>query len=160
MDNKYRWCWCLVLLAATVIAPRAVSASEAEVHNLSNDNLYVAVVYRNWKGDIASEGWWTIEPLKEATFRADDADDMYIRITKAGQDVTFPNHQTVRNYNVHSERFNVSRVPDAPDTFVLKWGRSLEYRRIVNKGERFPEGWDSRQFFRVGSGNHHFHVRN
>ena len=139
-----------------VVLPSLASAGHAVVENYLNDDIFVAIAYRHFKGTtkLFAEGWF---PVKRAgdkrTFAADDADDMYLRVIRGGNEVTFPNHRDFLFFPVHlSEAFSASQAPDDRFVDILRWGPNLkEVFTVNNMTPNLPAGWARQRFFRIGS---------
>jgi hypothetical protein len=140
--------------------PSVVRATEVRVENYSNDTVYVAVAYNNWNGNLAAEGWYEIKSNDTRTFNADDSCDMYLRITRNGNEVTFQKHNTFLSWPVEPQlRFSVSKEPDDATIRVLRWGTDLEMSDNIKAGGNLPAGWKGQRFFRVGAGGTKLEIR-
>jgi hypothetical protein len=139
--------------------PSGSRATEVRIENYSNDSVYVAVAYNNWNGNLAAEGWYEIKSNDVRTFNADDSCDMYLRITRNGNEITFQRHKTFLFWPVEPQRFSVSKEPDDATIRVLRWGANLEMSDNIIVGGKLPAGWKEQRFFRVGAGGTKLEIR-
>src|SRR5262245_39120266 len=99
----------MVLVAAASGPSRA---AEVLIENRSNDDIFVAMAYQKWKGDLAAEGWTKIESNKSHTFKAADAWHLHLRVEKSGKEVTWEKHKSFLSWPVSQQRFTVSKPSD------------------------------------------------
>ncbi|MCI0702072.1 MAG: hypothetical protein L0241_13395, partial [Planctomycetia bacterium] len=127
----------LVACVVTAVVPSLASATEVKIDNVSNDDIYVAIAYKFWKGDLASEGWFKIGSNNTKTFFADDESDMHLRVlNKKGNEILWKNYKTYANWTIHpTSRFTVSRSPLNKEVRVYRWGSKLENDFNARKGD-------------------------
>ncbi|HEY7153623.1 MAG TPA: hypothetical protein VH575_06670 [Gemmataceae bacterium] len=146
-------------VATLVVACPAISrAAEVLIENYSNDPIFVAKAYRNWKGNLAAEGWTKIESNKSYKFKADDASHLHLRVERNGKEVTWKKYDSYLNWPVSHDRFTVSKAPDDSSIRILRWGPSLEKHHNIKKDGKLPNGWEHKRFFHIGNSNLHLHV--
>ena len=144
----------LAALAATGLAASASATDvEVKVENYSNDNVVVAMAYNHFDGVVAAEGWFQIKPGESRKFKTLTTNDLYLRVERAGKEVTFDKHPVFRNWPVNGGKFDVLKVSDDSSIRVLRTGVNLEHRLNINKDDKLPAGWTNKRFFRVGSEN-------
>jgi uncharacterized membrane protein len=153
----------LAALAALCLAaalPNVSRAAHVRLENYSNGTVYVAVSYNQYRGNLIVEGWYEVKQNATWNFDADDASDMYIRVQDAnGREITFANHNQFLFWAAHPDRFSLARKPDDANVRHYRWGANLQNNRNATLNEPLPPGWDSRRFFRIGSGNHKLEVK-
>jgi uncharacterized membrane protein len=145
----------MVLVAA---GPSLGRAAEVLIENRSNDDIFVAMAYKKWKGDLATEGWTKIESNKSHTFKVDDAYHLHLRVEKKGKEVTWEKHKSFLSWPVSQQRFTVSKPSDDPSLRILRWGNKLENDFNIKKDGKLPGGWENKRFFHVGDEKLHLHV--
>lgn len=132
-------------------AAAAAKDVEVKVENYSNDNVVVAMAYEHFDGVVAAEGWFPVKPGGSRKFKTGAANDLYLRVERAGTEVTFEKAPKFRSWPVNGGRFDVLKEADDGSVRVLRTGANLEHRVTVNKGDKLPAGWADKRFFRVGS---------
>ena len=150
----------IVMVAAVGLAT-TVSAKDVEVkvENYSNDNVVVAMAYNHFDGVVVSEGWFEIKPGASRKFKTATANDLYLRIERAGKEQTFDKQPVFRSWPVNGGRFDVLKESDDSSIRVLRTGVNLEHRVNINKDGKLPAGWTNKRFFRVGSVNETLEVK-
>ncbi|OWK42403.1 hypothetical protein [Fimbriiglobus ruber] len=150
----------IVAIAAVGLAATA-SANDVEVkvENFSNDNVVVAMAYDHFDGVVAAEGWFQIKPGTSRKFKTNTANDLYLRIERAGKEVTFDKFPKFRSWPVNGGRFDVLKESDDSSIRVLRTGVNLEHRINIKKDGKLPAGWANKRFFRVGSENETLEVK-
>jgi opacity protein-like surface antigen len=150
----------LTAMAAFGIAATASATDvEVKVENYSNDTLNVAMAYLHFDGVVATEGWFQIKPGESRKFKTLNTNDLYLRIEKAGKEVTFDKHPLFKNWPVNGGRFDVLKESDDSSIRILRTGLNLEHRVNINKDGKLPVGWTNKRFFRVGSENETLEVK-
>jgi uncharacterized membrane protein len=145
-------------IALAAAWPACGLTAEAKVENYTNDAVYVATGYNY--GQMVSGGWTAIGPNQSQTFTAPDNAELCLRIEdKNGKSITFGNFQTIRTFPVSNDRFTVNNEPDDATVRTLKWGNQLEKSYQMKKNDPLPAGWENREFFRIGTGNHKLEIK-
>jgi serine/threonine protein kinase/tetratricopeptide (TPR) repeat protein len=141
-------------LGGTFPNPPAVPMTELSIRNKTTENVFVAVAYKQPRGDVAVQAWHTLTPEQVKVFRAEEAADMYLRVERpGGREVTFTRYTTFQTWPASSDRFTVSRQPDDDSVWVLRSGPELKNSHTVEKSSLLPAGWTQRRFFRAGAGS-------
>jgi opacity protein-like surface antigen len=140
-----------VVAAAGFTATASANDVEVKVENYSNDTVVVAMAYNHFDGVVAAEGWFQIKPGASRKFKTNTANDLYLRVERAGKEVTFDKHPAFRSWPVNGGRFDVLKESDDSSIRVLRTGLNLEHRVNINKDGKLPAGWTNKRFFRVGS---------
>jgi len=149
-----------VLTAVAALAvPAVAGATEVKVENYTDDPVGIALAYNKWKGDVAAEGWFVVKSGENRTFQVEDANDVYMRVTRKGNEVTFNGHTTYLYWPMTQERFSLSKAPDDTNVRHLVWGPELDKKHFMKKGDALPTGWKEERFFKVGTGKHTLEVR-
>lgn len=134
-------------------------AADVKVENYSNSTVYVARA-ENKAGGSVSHGWTAIKTNEVKTFTSPDNEDLYIRIQDdKGNEITFTKHKTFANFPTHNQRFTVHAEPDDAKVWVMKHGSKLEHSKNIKKGDKLPDGWESRRFFQIGKGSHKLEIK-
>jgi opacity protein-like surface antigen len=151
----------LIAAIAAVVLAATVSANDVEVkvENYSNDDVVVAMAYEHFDGVVAAEGWFLIKPGASRKFKTNTANDLYLRVERAGKEMTFDKQPVFRSWPVNGGRFDVLKESDDSSIRVLRTGANLEHRVNINKNDKLPAGWTNKRFFRVGSENETLEVK-
>ena len=147
----------LLVLALTSFAAGNVAAAEVTVENFSNGPIFVCFAFN--KGQTVSDGWTKIEPNGKKVFNNDTRDEMFLRIESNKRELRFPRFNKFLKFPANDQRFVVKNEPDDNSVRTFRWGAGLEHSVNKTKSEPLPAGWDSREYFSVGSGNDRLEVK-
>jgi len=146
----------VIVVAISAITCQSAEEIEFEVHNLSNDPVFVAQAFN--QGERISGGWTEIKPAEEKSFKAEWQSGFCLRVEKNGREITFQDHDRFLNFPATQERYTVSHS-DNPEIDTFRWGLNLEKVRNIKRNTPLPDGWGVVRFFGAKrSGKHHLEI--
>ena len=150
----------VLTLGLLLTLPSVSQAVQIKIDNYSNEKVFVAIAYNQYKGNtkLFVEGWFAIDKGQSQTWNFDNADDVYLRVQRSSNaaEINWNDYRTYLFFPVIGNAFTASATADDNNVRILSSGGNNSY---VNRNAPLPNGWVSRRFFKVGTNNRTLEIR-